>query len=200
MNQVATISKNEVFHRWCTSKGYLSNAGELTVPLRSAMALFFSEDIQKHKDSIEESFVAIAKSLWVVYREAYWTELGYDNFTMFLGSPEIDISKSVGYSLCKLGQLLEQGVVEEQRALDIGTSKMRTLLPVIAEEKNEEVRQEWFNKAEMLTNLDLMDAVSGKEIQRYQGSGKLDDLLAELRESGHEVFWQGDVHLRIRTL
>ena len=200
MNELVAIN-NEPFRKWLGEKGYLQlDTGEITVPLRSAQALWYQEDIMIRKSAIEENFIEIAKDLWCVYKEGYWAELGYDNYTMFLSGPDVDLSKSVGYALKTMGSMLEDGTIDEIQALSIGTSKMQTLLPILTNEEDKEVKQEWLDRAEVLNNLDLMDEVAGKEINRYSGSGLLEELLDELRIESKEVFWNERVHLRIRTV
>ncbi len=199
MNELITTDK---FTEWLLVKGYVDADGVLSVKMREAEALFLSEDIQSHRQDIEESFVAIAKSLWQIYKNQYWIELGYSNFKELLCSPEIDLAPSTSYGYSTIGRLIEEGKINEQDVLDIGASKARTLLPVIADEDDKEVVEEWFAKAGELTTLDLMDEVKGKPIDRYSGSGKLDDLLDELRikGQGREVFWTERVNLHIRTV
>lgn len=181
-------------------KGYLREGGELTVNLREAEALYLQEDIQKHRATIENSFTSICEDLWTIFKKQYWVELGFSNFTEFLSSPEIDLPASVGYDYERLGKLMAEGKIGKEEVRKIGPSKARALLPVISKEEDEEVIEEWLSRAETLNNLDLQDAVAGKEIQRYSGSGKLNDILAELHGKGREAFWEEDVHLRIRTL
>jgi len=199
MTQLAIVNKDD-FNEWLLSKNYVDTDGVLTVQLRQAEALWLQEDVQKHRATIENSFTSICEDLWVIFKGQYWIELGFNNFTEFLSSPEIDLPPSIGYDYERIGKLMSEGKLVKEKVKEIGPSKIRTLLPAIVGEEDESVVAEWIERAKTLNNLDLQDAVSGKEIQRYQGSGKLDDLLAELRKSGHEVFWQGDVHLRIRTL
>jgi hypothetical protein len=191
---------NGSFNQWLLVKGYLDKNGELSIKLRQAQALYLQEDIVKHKETIEESFTAICENLWSIYKEQYWVELGFNNFTEFLASPEIDLPPSIGYGYKEIARLMEEGKLEKQRVKEIGPSKARTLLPVISKEDDEEVVEEWLSRAETLNNLDLQDAVAGKEIQRYSGSGKLNDIIQELKVRGREAFWEEDVHLRIRTL
>ena len=199
MNKLITTDQ-EGFNTWLISKGYLDQDGVLSVKLREAEALFLSEDIQKHRATIEDSFTSICEDLWAVFKGQYWVELGFNNFAEFLASPEIDLAPSVGYGYKEIARLMEEGKIGKQEVREIGSSKTRTLLPVIRNEDDEEVIDEWLEKAKTLNNLDLQDEVAGKEILRYHGSGKLDDILAELRREGKEAFWEGEVHLRIRTL
>jgi len=199
MNQQLTTT-NDDFNQWLMVKGYLGEGGELTVSLREAEALYLQEDIQKHRATIENSFTSICEDLWTIFKKQYWVELGFSNFTEFLSSPEVDLPTSIGYSYKELARLMEEGKLEKERVKKIGPSKARTLLPVISKEEDEEVIEEWLSRAETLNNLDLQDAVAGKEIQRYSGSGKLNDILAELHGESHQAFWKEDVHLRIRTL
>ena len=189
---------NEEFNQWLVKKGYLDENGVLTVKMREARALWLQEDIMKHRTTIENSFTSICEDLWAVFKGQYWVELGFNNFTEFLASPEIDIAPSVGYGYKELAKLISEGKLERAKVQEIGPSKARTLLPVIRNEDDEEVIDEWLEKAQTLNNLDLQDEVAGKEIHRYHGSGKLDDILVALHKE--EAFWEEDVHLRIRTL
>jgi len=198
MNELITTDK-DVFDAWLVVNGYVeTDTGALNIPMRTAQALFLSEDIQKHRQDIENSFIAIARSLWTVFKEGYWVELGFANFKEFLSSPGVDIAASTGYGLKDIGKFIESGVVEEKEALEIGASRMRTLLPILNKEIPDEEKAEWLSKASELTNLDLLDEISGKEIIRYSGRGLLKDLIAELQQ--REEFWTQEVNIHVRTV
>lgn len=195
MEQKQVAVRDEGFSDWLRVQGYCDEDGVLAVELREARALFIQQDIQIRKADIEKNFIAIAKDLWEAYREQQWEPLGFGNFEEYLNSPEIDISKSLGYGLRQLGQFLEDGTVDEAWALRVGTSKVRALLPKLKEGKDIE---EWMATAEVLSNLDLQDAVAGREIARYSGQGPLEELIKELRTK--EEFWLDEVSLHVRTL
>ena len=195
MEQKQVVVRDEGFSDWLVAQGYCDEDGVLTVELREASALYIQTCIHEDKVEIERRFVRIAKNLWTFYSQGYWDELGYANFSEFLRSPEIDLAPSIGYSLKDIGMYLEQGLFSEERVLEIGPSKMRTLLPAIKE--NPDDIDEWLDRATELNNLDLMDAVSGKEIVRYSGTGPLMSLIEELHEK--PIFWTGEVQLRIQT-
>lgn len=184
------------FGLWLQDCGYMDSDGVLTVGLRKARALYIQICITADRTEIEKCFIRMSKNLWTFYSEGYWAELGYANFSEFLRAPEIDLVPSIGYSLKEIGKHLAEGLFSEKRALEIGPSKMRTLLPAIKD--NPDNIDEWLDRATELNNLDLMDAVCGKEISRYAGEGPLEDLIIELRS--REEFWSGDVSLRVRTL
>lgn len=184
------------FNEWLSVQGYIDPQGILTISLREARAVYCLEDIQRRKRNIERDFVEIAKDLWMVYKHQLWIELGFNNFIEFLYSPEVDITKSVGYGLKDAAMLLEEGVVTEDDMRGIGIAKMRILLPLLKEDANS--KDEWLARAETLTSLDLEDAIRGYEVTRYSGQGMLSDLLREISEE--EVFWNGPVVLRIKTI
>lgn len=185
----------DAFGLWMVEQGYMDSDGVLTIELRIARALWLQHDIQARKVDIESNFIQIAKNLWEVYRDQLWEPLDFNNFQEYLSSPEIDMSKSVGYGLQQLGLYLEEGLISEEWAMKVGTSKVRTLLPKLKEGVDVE---EWMAKAEILTNLDLQDEVAGKEIIRYSGTGPLMSLIEELHE--RPAFWKGEVHLRVKTI
>lgn len=196
MEQKQVVVRDEGFSDWLVAQGYCDEDGVLTVELREARALFIQQDIQTRKADIEKNFIAIAKDLWEAYREQQWEPLGFGNFEEYLNSPEIDISKSLGYGLRQLGQFLEDGTVDEAWALRVGTSKVRALLPRLKEGEDIE---EWKAKAEELTVLDLMDEVAGREIIRYSGEGMLPALIEEIRRE-KPILWESEVSLHMRTL
>lgn len=193
MNQLQTSDPK--FHQWLLVQGYIDEEGVLTIKMREAKALWHQQNISQKRATIEHSFISIAKSLWEIYKNQLWVELGFSNFEEFLYSPDADFSKSVGYGLKELGLYLEEGLITEEWALRVGTSKVRTLLPKLKEGENIE---EWKAKAEMLTNLDLQDEVAGREIIRYSGTGPLTSLIEELHS--REEFWSGNVTLHVKTV
>ncbi len=164
--------------------------------MREARALYLQQDIQTRKMDIEKNFIQIAKNLWEVYREQLWEPLKFNNFLEYLYSPEIDLSKGVGYGLKSLGLYLEEGLITEDWAVKIGTSKVRTLLPKLKEGENV---QEWMAKAETLTNLDLQDEVAGHEIVRYSGTGQFQALIEEI-ERERPVLMESEVRMNVRTV
>ena len=190
-----TESLSTDFSLWLKDQGYVDEDGVLTVGVREARALYLQQDIQKRKADIEKNFIQIAKNLWEVYKDQLWEPLKFDNFEEYLFSPEIDLSKGVGYGLKSLGLYLEEGLIDEDWAMKVGTSKVRTLLPKLKEGEDIE---EWMAKAEALTNLDLQDEVAGKDILRYSGTGPLMILIEELHEKS--AFWSGEVRMNVRTV
>ncbi len=190
-----TESLSTDFSLWLKDQGYVDEDGVLTVGVREARALYLQQDIQKRKADIEKNFIQIAKNLWEVYKDQLWEPLKFDNFEEYLFSPEIDLSKGVGYGLKSLGLYLEEGLIDEDWAMKVGTSKVRTLLPKLKEGEDIE---EWMAKAETLTNLDLQDEVAGKDILRYSGTGPLMILIEELHEKS--AFWSGEVRMNVRTV
>ena len=195
LDEQKQIAIHDEFSVWLEAQGYVSADGVLSVALRDAEALWYQTLIQEDREEIEKRFVRISRSLWAVYSQAYWDELGYDNFEQLLKSPGIDIAVSVGYSLKTIGQLLEQGTITEQQAVEIGPSKLRALLPAIKE--NPENINELLDKATELNYLDLVDEVSGKEVAYYRGKGLLTDLIQELKK--REEFWVGEITLSAKT-
>ena len=192
------LSADTHFEKWLQVQGYIDPQGVLTISLREAKAVFYLQDIQIRKENIERDFVEIARDLWVIYRHQLWAELGYANFVEFICSPDLDFRRSLAYSLKDLGMLLEEGVIKEDDIREIGTSKMRALLPFLKENpENSEAKEEWLEKAKVLTTLDLEDELRGHEIHRYHGVGLLEDLLREL--SDEPAFWEGQVALSIKT-
>ena len=191
VNELATD-----FSLWLQEMGYLDGDGVLTVGMREARALYLQQDIQTRKMDIEKNFIQIAKNLWEVYREQLWEPLKFNNFLEYLYSPEIDLSKGVGYGLKSLGLYLEEGLITEDWAVKIGTSKVRTLLPKLKEGENV---QEWMAKAETLTNLDLQDEVAGHEIVRYSGTGQFQALIEEI-ERERPVLMESEVRMNVRTV
>ncbi len=184
------------FSAWLLDMGYLDEDGVLNVDMRKARALYLQQDIQARKQDIEKNFIQIAKNLWEVFREQLWEPLKFNNFEEYLYSPEIDLSKGVGYGLKSLGLYLEEGLIDEDWAMKVGTSKVRTLLPKLKE--GEDV-QEWMNKAEALTNLDLQDEVAGHEIIRYSGTGSFQALIAEI-EREKPILLKSEVRMSVRTV
>ena len=189
------IQTDNDFSVWLLDMGYLDEDGVLNVDMRKARALYLQQDIQTRKMDIEKNFIQIAKNLWEVFREQLWEPLKFNNFEEYLYSPEIDLSKGVGYGLKSLGLYLEEGLIDEDWAMKVGTSKVRTLLPKLKEGEDIE---EWMAKAEALTNLDLQDEVAGKDILRYSGTGPLMILIEELHEKS--AFWSGEVRMNVRTV
>jgi len=189
------IVRTDEFSAWLQEMGYVNESGELLVELREAQALWYQTLIHEDRTEIERRFIRISRSLWAIYSEGFWVELGLDNFEQFLKLPEVDIAVSVGYSLKTIGQLLEQGTITEQRAVEIGPSKLRALLPAIKE--NPDNIEELLDKASTLNYLDLADEVSGKEISYYRGKGMLPDLIDELK--GKPEFWVDEVTLNAKT-
>jgi len=190
------ITDGSPFSEWLQDMGYIDEDGVLTVDLRKARALFLQQDIQARKVNIESDFIGIAKDLWEVYKEQLWEPLKFDNFEQYLFSPEVDMSKTVGYGLKDLGLYLEEGLITEKWAMKVGTSKARTVLPKLKEGKDVE---EWKAKAETLNNLDLMDEVAGHEIIRYSGTGPLLALIEEIRRE-KPVLLDSEVKMNVRTI
>ena len=194
--QIQAINEDQ-FNAFLEVNGYIDpRTGVMNIKLREAQALWLQQDIVTHKNTIETSFVSISLDLWEIYSQQLWAELDFRNFEEFLASPEVDLSKSVGYGLQKIGELIVTGVVSKDKAIEVGPSRMRTLLPVIKDQE-QIVVDEWLDKASELTNLDLQDEVAGHEIARYSGSGKLADIIEELRTRNE--FWEGEVYLHVRT-
>ena len=183
------------FNQFLLSQGYIDEHGALTVSMREAQAAYCLHNIQQCKKRIEQNYIQIAKDLWLVYKHQLWIELGFENFVEFLYSPEIDMRKSVGYAWKDVGMLLEEGVITEDDVRGLGPSKIRLLLPVLREESED--REEWIEKAKVLTTLDLEDEVRGHDIMRYSGRGMLEDLLREISEE--PIFWEREVILTIKT-
>jgi len=194
MNQQLTTTNDE-FTQWLVANGYLDENGVLSIELREAEAQYRYSQIKEDKAEIEKRFTRIAKNLWLAYQKADWIPLGLDNFEQYLKSPDIDISSSSGYGLKDIGMYLEQGVFTEEKALEIGPSKLRALLPAIKE--NPENAGELLEKAAELNYLDLIDEVMGREISYYKGHGPLPELIKELE--ARPEFWEGDVTLNAKT-
>ena len=195
MEQKQVAVHDDAFSDWLQSCGYVNEAGELLINLREGKALWYQTLIHEDRAEIEKRFIRISRSLWAIYSEGFWVELGLDNFEQLLKSPDIDIAVSVGYSLKTIGQLLEQGIITEERAIEIGPSKLRALLPAIKE--NPDGIEELLDKASELNYLDLVDEVSGKEVAYYRGKGMLPDLIDELK--GRPEFWVDEVTLNAKT-
>ena len=194
----ALTTDESSFNEWLQIQGYVDPQGVLTISLREAKAVYCLEDIQRRKENIRQDFIEIAKDLWLVYKHQLWIELGFNNFIEFIYSPEVNLTKSISYSMKDTGMLLEEGVITEDEIRGIDPSKMRALLPLLKDSnENEESRAEWLEKAKILTTLDLEDELRGYEIHRYHGVGLLEDLLREL--SDEPAFWEGQVALSIKT-
>lgn len=196
MTQVEQIQTNKPeFNLWLSRQGYCNNDGVLVIPLREARATFLQQDIQNRKSDIERNLIQICYDLWEIYKTQLWTELGFDSFEQLLCSPEIDLSRSMGYSYKEVGRLLEEGVFTEAQAMEIGPSKLKALLPAIRENPNN--IEELLDKASELNYLDLVDEVSGREVYYYKGHGPLSELIQELKR--RPEFWEGDVSLNAKT-
>lgn len=183
------------FGLWAKEMGYCDEDGVLVIPLREARATFLQQDIQNRKSDIERNLIQICYDLWEIYKTQLWTELGFDSFEQLLCSPEIDLSRSMGYSYKEVGRLLEEGIFTEAQAMEIGPSKMRALLPAI--KQNPDNIGELLDKASELNYLDLVDEVSGREVHYYKGHGPLPDLIKELE--AREEFWINEVTLNAKT-
>ena len=190
------ITDGSPFSEWLQDMGYIDEDGVLAVALREARALFLQQDIQSRLTDIEKNFIEIASDLWEVYRDQLWEPLKFNNFEEYLYSPEVDLSKAVGFGLKTLGMYREQGLLTDEWLLRVGTSKARTLLPKLKEGVDIE---EWKASAEMLTNLDLMDKVAGHEIIRYSGTGPLLALIEEIR-CEKPVLLDSEVKMNVRTI
>ena len=195
MEQKQIAVRDEGFSDWLRAQGYLDEDGVLVVELREARALFIQQDIQTRKVAIEENLTQICLSLWEFYKNQLWAELGYDSFEQFLYSPEIDLSRSAGYSYKELGRCLEEGIIDAQWLIATGTSKARTLLPKLCSD-NENI-EEWKLAAEELSAADLQIAVAGKEVFFYHGKGMLLGLIDELKSKPE--FWKDDVSMHVKT-
>lgn len=183
------------FSAWMQDMGYLDEDGVLVINMREARALFLQQGIRNCKVAIEENLTQICLGLWEFYKNQLWTELGYDSFEQLLYSPEIDLSRSVGYSYKELGRCLEEGIIDADWLMRAGTSKARALLPKLCSD-NEDI-EEWKLAAEELSTADLQIAVTGKEVFFYHGKGMLSDLIDELRD--RPEFWETDVTLHAKT-
>jgi len=154
------------------------------------------DEIVDHKKAITRSFVEVGKLLLEVYEESLFAEKGYDSFGQWLSSPEVDFSRSVGYDLIRIAKLIEVGFLPAQGIADIGVSKIRLLLPKIAEAPDD--LQEWLYKAEILTWRDLKDEVAGRDGFSYFGRGMLSDLIAEMQE--RDELWDTEVTAKVSTI
>lgn len=190
-----SIVRRDEYSAWLLEMGFVDEDGLLLVEAREATALWYQHLIQEDRSEIEKRFVRISRSLWAVYSQAYWTELGLDNFEQFLKSPEVDIAISVGYGLKEVGRLLEEGAFTEEKAVEIGPSKLRALLPAI--KKDPDNIGELLDKASALNYLDLTDEVAGRDVAYYKGRGMLPDLIQELEQ--RPEFWEIEVSLNAKT-
>ena len=180
----------------------LATPGQSDSTPREQRALALCNIIKWRKQRIANEFVGLGLDLLEMYEKQYWNELGYDNFSMLLASPEIDLSSTMGYDLVRIGRLVLQGFFPVQEMGQIGLSKMRLFLPIAENPPNDKQEWgEWVEKAKSLTWDDFRREVRGDddyEAARYSGRGMLAEVVEDMRK--HPELWEREVQVRVRTL
>lgn len=169
---------------------------------REQRALALCNIIHWRKERIANEFIGLGLDLLEMYEGKLWTELGYDNFSMLLASPEIDIATTMGYDLVRVGRLVLQGFFPIQEIGQIGLSKMRLFLPIIENPPDDKQEwEEWVEKAKTLTWDDFRREVRGDddyEDTRYSGRGMLTNVVRDMKN--YPELWEHEVQVRVRTL
>jgi hypothetical protein len=137
---------------------------------RANTAHEFEQKIIELKRNIGENTWVMAELLSEIHDNAYYKELGYESFPLWLSSPDVDISKRLGYLFV---DLYKTYIVERKmkHASLVGTdyTKLWKILPIVRKEP--EIADEWIEKAKTLRRPDLE-----REIRAYTVSKRQDEI------------------------
>ena len=129
---------------------------------------------KNHQDFLEAKFGVVANYLKAGeflndnLAHAYFKVLGYDSFEEYLGTPDVAMGRSKAYGLIQIYKtFVEKLGVPGADLLEIGTSKLLLIAPVVESDKDE-----WIAKAKHLSKSDLKAELQG----RVAGTKKLPPL------------------------
>ena len=112
--------------------------------------------ILKIKEQMGMDSLVMAFLLKECRDKKYWFTLGHDRFESFLGEPEIALSRSFAFGLIQVYELyVEKLQRQKAEILDIGTTKLLCIAPVVEEDPDE-----WMSKAATLGRKDLRREVN----------------------------------------
>lgn len=140
------------------------------------------QQIIELKKNIGEHTWIMAKLLTDIHDNQYYKELGYESFGLWLSSPEIDISKRLGYLFVDLYKtyIVDHNLKQASLA---GTdyTKLWKILPVI--KRDPTTADDWIEKAKTLRRVDLDRELRAYTIQKRQDEiKKADDAIIEISQ------------------
>jgi len=156
------------------------------------------QEINLHKQAISDEFIQLGRLLWEVHHNKLYLERGLNSFEDWLDSPDVDMSRTLGYDLIRLTNLIASGF-PAHGVVEIGVSKARLLLPILENQPDDTA--EWIAKAQTLSWRDLRREVRGDddyEDARYSGRGMLTEVVKDMKN--YPELWEHEVQVRVRTL
>jgi hypothetical protein len=121
---------------------------------RAETAQDFENKLIELKKNIGENTWSLAEILKEVFDNEYYKELGYETFTLWLSSPEIDMSKQLGYRLVDMYKIYVVENKVKHAVLSITDyTKLSKILPIV--KKDPSKMDEWLEKARLLRRSDL---------------------------------------------
>lgn len=126
------------------------------------------------EDKIKENKIKVSFGIWEIgallkefQLNDYHIDLGFNSFTEWLSSPDIDFAPRTAFMFMDLHQTyIEDYEFTPDSLSDIDYSKLHKILPIIRG-KDTDVVDEWVNKAKVLRRADL-----AREVREYQLSQK----------------------------
>lgn len=144
-----------------TKYGHVILSGDEPTEQAANEAFENDSSIRAIKDSLQVSFLELAKVLKENRDRKYWETLGYDTFEAYIANPDIGFERSTIYNLIAIYErfVLEYDVQPAGLAKTY-YSKLTEILPVVTKDNYEE----WLTKAETLSRSDLRE-----EVRSHQG-------------------------------